>query len=1222
MRIKKVRSKKNIKPPNPIGKWQFWIDCGGTFTDIVARKSNGEIITHKLLSKNPEHYSDAAIEGIRNILGVKSTNPIPSKRIKSIKMGTTIATNALLERKGEATLLVTTKGFKDALRIGYQNRPRLFDKHIQLTEALYSKVIEVEERLNANGDVLIPLAESSVRQQLKTIFDKGLIKSIAIVFMHAYRFSGHEKKVAKIASEIGFRQISVSHKLSPLIKFISRGDTTVIDSYLTPILRQYVNRIAHELGQTHIMFMQSNGGLTDANLFQGKDSILSGPAGGVIGMVHTACQENFKKVIGFDMGGTSTDVSHYNGAYERTFETQVAGIRMRTPMMDIHTVAAGGGSILHFDNGRYQVGPDSAGALPGPSCYRRGGPLTIMDCNLMLGKIKGNFFPNVFGKNANQPLDHTIVKKSFSKLAYKIEQASGKRQNLEEIAEGFLTIAVENMANAIKKISVQRGYNITDYVLNCFGGAGGQHACLVADALGMKTILIHPLAGVLSAYGIGLSELRAIREHSCELSLNQSNLDYIAPVLEKLKQEASNEIECQGKDTISISIICKAHIRYDGTNTALSVDFDDEVKIARSFEKAHRQRFGFIMTGRKLIIETLFVEAIGATQTLTKLQPKKAPKETTPLQHEVSEFFSQKKLHQAPVYLRENLIPGNLIHGPAIIIEKTGTIIIEPEWKAKTGSDGQLILSRNQPHHRTNNVGTTKRGKQVADPVMLEIFNNLFMSIAEQMGMVLANTAHSVNIKERLDFSCAIFDRHGGLVANAPHIPVHLGSMGESVQTVIQKHGAYMSPGDVSILNTPYNGGTHLPDITLVTPVFEGGHNNPVFYVASRGHHADVGGITPGSMPPFSTCIEEEGVLIDNFLIVKKGRFREEKMRTILASGPYPARNPDQNIADLMAQIAANEKGARELHIIIKHYGLKTIQNYMRYIQDNAEESVRQVIDRLEGGSFSYKMDCGATIKTNITIDKKAKKACINFTGTSPQQKNNFNAPYAITKSAVLYVFRTLVDQDIPLNEGCLKPIDIVIPEGSMLHPKFPAAVVAGNVETSQAIVDTLYGALKIMAASQGTMNNLTFGNKLHQYYETICGGSGAGPNFDGTDAVHSHMTNSRLTDPEILETRFPVLLESFTIRHGSGGKGKSTGGNGVIRQLRFLKAMSAGILSGHRRIAPFGLAGGGSGDCGENILKRGDGTRLKLSGTDQIDLIPGDILVIKTPGGGGYGSY
>jgi len=1200
-------------------KWQFWIDRGGTFTDIVARRPDGEIVSHKLLSENPERYTDAALEGIRHLLGVNTTDPIPANLIDAVKMGTTVATNALLERKGEATLLVTTKGFKDALRIGYQNRPRLFDKHIQLPEMLYSQVIQVNERISAHGDILVALDEAAVRQDLQAAFDTGL-RSIAIVFMHAYRFTDHENTVARIAHEIGFSQISVSHQVSPLMKLVSRGDTTVVDAYLSPILRRYVDRVALELGDTRLMFMQSNGGLTDARLFQGKDSILSGPAGGVVGMVRTAGEAGFKKVIGFDMGGTSTDVSHYDGVYERAFETQVAGIRMRAPMMSIHTVAAGGGSVLHFDGARYRVGPDSAGAVPGPASYRRGGPLAVTDCNVMLGKIQAKFFPHVFGKDGNQPLDYDTVKKAFSKLAKEIEQASGDKRSPEQVAEGFLMIAVENMASAIKQISVQRGYDITQYALNCFGGAGGQHACLVADALGMTTVFIHPHAGVLSAYGMGLAEMRAMRERSCETPLDPEGLMALAPVLKELEHETTNEIESQGVDKSAISTVCKAYIRYDGTDTAISVDYQDEAKMAAAFEAAHKQRFGFVMSARRLVIETLSVEAIGENQSTLNPQQAETPKETVPPHVEVTEFVSGSKTHPTPVYQRETMVFGNQIQGPAIIIEKTGTTIVEPGWQARTGPQGQLILSRTQARQSAHAIGTGLKGGEGADPVMLEIFNNLFMSIAEQMGAVLANTAYSVNIKERLDFSCAVFDKNGGLVANAPHMPVHLGSMGESVQTVISERGTLMSPGDVSVLNAPYNGGTHLPDVTLITPVFDKAGKEVLFFVASRGHHADIGGITPGSMPPNSTSVEEEGVLIDNFLMVEKGRFREKEMRDLLASGPYPARNPDQNIADLMAQVAANEKGVSELNRMVEHFSLDVVQAYMGHVQDNAEESVRRVLDVLKDGSFTYEMDSGAKIKVTISIDKKARRASVDFSETSPQQKTNFNAPSAVTRAAVLYVFRTLVDDDIPMNEGCLKPIDIIVPEGCMLNPVFPAAVVAGNVETSQAVVDALYGALQVMAASQGTMNNLTFGNQLHQYYETICGGTGAGPDFHGTDAVHTHMTNSRLTDPEVLEWRFPVLLEDFAIRHGSGGKGKHSGGNGVIRRLRFLEAMSAAILSGHRRIPPYGMAGGDDGACGKNLVERVDGSKVALAETGQVDVTPGDVFVIETPGGGGFG--
>ena len=1201
-------------------KWQFWIDRGGTFTDVVARAPNGDVVSHKLLSENPEHYPDAALEGIRHLLGIETRSPIPAEIIEAVKMGTTVATNALLERKGEPTLLVTTRGFKDSLRIGYQNRPRLFDRHIKLPEMLYKKVIETDERIGAHGTVIAALDEAAVRKDLQSAFEEGL-RSVGIVLMHGYRYPDHEKKVAAIARDIGFTQVSVSHQISPLMKLVSRGDTTVVDAYLSPILRRYVDRVALELGDTRLMFMQSNGGLTDARLFQGKDSILSGPAGGVVGMVGTAEQAGFKKIIGFDMGGTSTDVSHYDGVYERAFETQVAGIRMRAPMMSIHTVAAGGGSILHFDGARYRVGPDSAGAVPGPASYRRGGPLTVTDCNVMLGKIQPRFFPKVFGINADEPLDQEAVKKAFDVLAEEIECSTGEGRTPEQVAEGFLMIAIENMANAIKQISVQRGYDITEYALNCFGGAGGQHACLVADALGMSTVFIHPLAGVLSAYGMGLAEMRALRERSCETLLNDEGIDGQAGILAELENEARNEIENQGVDKEDISAVRKAHVRYDGTDTALMVDYQGPEEMTHAFETAHRQRFGFVMSDRKLVIETLSVEAIGATGDVSETSLTPAGTNIPPLfQISETQFVSGNQTHQVPVYNREAMQPGSRVQGPSIIVEKTGTTIVEPGWRADTARQGQLVLSRCEPRKSDHAIGTGLSDGKGADPVMLEIFNNLFMSIAEQMGAVLANTAYSVNIKERLDFSCAVFDRHGGLVANAPHMPVHLGSMGESVQTVIRERGADMNPGDVSVLNAPYNGGTHLPDVTLITPVFDKDGEEVLFFVASRGHHADIGGVTPGSMPPDSTSVEEEGVLIDNFLLVEKGRFREREMRDLLGSGKYPARNPDQNIADLMAQVAANEKGVKELNRMVDHFGLDVVQAYMRHVQDNAEESVRRVLDVLKDGAFTYEMDSGAEIKVSISIDKQARSAIVDFSGTSMQQDTNFNAPSAVTRAAVLYVFRTLVDDDIPMNEGCLKPIEIILPAGCMLRPSYPAAVVAGNVETSQAVVDTLYGALNVMAASQGTMNNLTFGNERHQYYETICGGTGAGPDFDGTDAVHTHMTNSRLTDPEVLEWRFPVLLEDFTIRTGSGGKGAHKGGDGTIRRLRFLEPMTAAILSGHRRIPPYGMAGGEPGACGVNRLERADGSEVHLNETGQVEAGTGDVFVIETPGGGGYG--
>ncbi len=1203
-----------------VGKWQFWIDRGGTFTDVVARRPEGGLIARKLLSENPGRYQDAALQGIRDILGLASDAPIPSATVEAVKMGTTVATNALLERKGDRTVLVTTRGFGDALRIGYQNRPRLFDRRIVLPETLYERVVEVDERLSADGEVLRPLDTTAAASGLRAAFDAG-IRSAAIVFLHGYRFPDHERAVAELARDTGFTQVSVSHQVSPLMKLVSRGDTTVVDAYLSPILRRYVDQVASATGDTRLMFMQSNGGLTDARLFQGKDSILSGPAGGVVGMARTAGMAGFDKVIGFDMGGTSTDVSHFDGEFERAFETLVAGVRMRAPMMRIHTVAAGGGSILHFDGARYRVGPDSAGADPGPASYRRGGPLTVTDCNVMLGKIQPRFFPRVFGPNADQALDGETVEERFAELAGEIRAASGDHRAPEQVAEGFLMIAVENMANAIKQISVQRGYDVTEYTLNCFGGAGGQHACLVADALGMSRVFIHPLAGVLSAYGMGLADVRAMRERAVEAELEDDPglLGSLAEHLAGLEADARAEIRDQGVSDAKTEVLLKVHLRYEGTDNALMVGFAGHRDMVAEFQSAHRQRFGFVMPERGYIVEAVSVEAIGSTEKVAdpELESKASAEAPQPL--DIVAMYTGGSRHRTPVHDRADLSPGNFVDGPAIIIEANATTVVEPGWRAQLSDRGNLILERIEARPKSFAVGTD------VDPVMLEIFNNLFMSIAEQMGATLANTAYSVNIKERLDFSCAVFDAGGHLVANAPHMPVHLGSMGESVQTVLRERAGTLKRGDVYVLNAPYNGGTHLPDVTVITPVFDDAGGEILFLVASRGHHADIGGITPGSMPPDSRTVDEEGVLIDNFLLVEDGRMREAEFMDLLNSGPWPARNPRQNLADVRAQIAACERGMGELGKMVDHFGLDMVRAYMRHVQDNAEESVRRVLDVLSDGSFSYEMDGGAVIKVRITIDKAARRADIDFTGTSEQQDNNFNAPFAVCRAAVLYVFRTLVDDDIPLNAGCLKPLEITVPEGNMLNPRYPAAVVAGNVETSQAVVDTLYGALGILAAAQGTMNNFTFGNDRHQYYETICGGSGAGPDFDGTDAVHTHMTNSRLTDPEVLEWRFPVLVEAFHVRLGSGGKGRHRGGDGVVRRIRFLEPMTAAILSGHRRVPPYGQAGGEAGTIGRNYVVRADGSApgatVELAGTDRIEMNPGDTFVIETPGGGGFGT-
>ncbi len=1204
-------------------QWQFWIDRGGTFTDVVARHPDGSVRSRKLLSENPERYPDAALQGVRDLLGIADDEAIPAELIESVKMGTTVATNALLERKGDRTVLVITKGFHDALRIAYQNRPDIFARHIKLPDLLYEQVVEIDERYTADGKVWVPLDLDGARAELRSAWDQG-IRSAAIVFMHAYRYPAHEQRVAELAREIGFTQVSTSHEISPLMKLVGRGDTTVVDAYLSPILRRYIDTVASQLKGTRLLFMQSNGGLVDSRFFQGKDSILSGPAAGVVGAVRTSAAAGFDKIIGFDMGGTSTDVSHYEGEFERTFESEIAGVRIRAPMMYIHTVAAGGGSILRFDGSRYRVGPESAGASPGPACYRRGGPLTVTDCNLMLGKIVPSYFPHLFGPAGDLPVDTEVVRTLFLNLAAEISAATGDTRTPQQVAHGFLEIAVHNMANAIRKISVQRGYDVTAYTLCCFGGAGGQHACLVADALGILSILIHPHAGVLSAYGMGLAERRLMRERSVEKQLALELMPELERVFSDIERTGRTEMRAQGVGNEAISVIRKLHIRYQGTDTSLLVDYGKYENLVSRFESAHFQRFGFVHPDRSLVVEAASVEVVGAgdagedpacqAPSLEDDHNGSGESVANVDMYTANASRNGEESFKTPVFSRDRLSAGATIDGPAIIVEANSTIVIEPGWCAQLTGQNNLLLTRT-----TTPARRTAAGTQV-DPVRLEIFNNLFMSIAEQMGTTLQNTSHSVNIKERLDFSCAIFDAQGELVANAPHIPVHLGSMGESVQSVIRHCSKSMKPGDAYALNAPYNGGTHLPDVTVITPVYDEVGTNILLYVGSRGHHADIGGITPGSMPPTSTSIEEEGVLFDNFKLLDAGKFRESELRNLLASTRYPARKPDQNIADLKAQIAANEAGVRGLRKMIDHYGLATVSAYMGHVQDNAEESVRRVIDVLRDGSFSYPFDDDTVIHVRISIDKSKRRARIDFSGTSEQQENNFNAPAAVCKAAVLYVFRTLVDDDIPLNAGCLKPLDIIIPEGSMLKPRYPAAVVAGNVETSQRIVDTLYGALGVLAASQGTMNNFTFGNERWQYYETICGGSGAGPDFDGTDAVQTHMTNSRITDPEVLELRFPVLLESFAIRAGSAGDGAHHGGNGVIRRLRFLAPMTAAILSSSRNVPPFGLQGGEPGAPGRNRVECADGRTVHLSACDQIDMKTGDTFIIETPGGGGYG--
>jgi len=1227
------------------GSWEFWIDRGGTFTDVIGRRPDGSLVTHKLLSENPEAYRDAAVHGIRHLLELPPGAAIPSERIGAVKMGTTVATNALLERKGERTLLLITKGFRDALRIGYQARPKIFARHIIKPDMLYERVVEIDERVRADGAVERDLDVNIARRELERAKADG-IDAIAIVLMHAYRYGAHEQRLAALAREVGFTQVSASHEVSPLIKLVGRGDTTVVDSYLSPILRRYVAQVAADLDassphpgragarpsaslsrksqagklQPRLMFMMSSGGLTAADLFRGKDAILSGPAAGVVGMAETGRAAGFSRLIGFDMGGTSTDVSHFAGEYERAFETEVAGVRMRAPMMLIHTVAAGGGSVLHYDGARFRVGPDSAGANPGPKCYRRGGPLAVTDANVMVGKLIPDFFPQIFGPQQNLPLDAEAVSNGFAALAKEI----GDGRSAEQVADGFIKIAVENMANAIKKISVQRGYDVTRYALNCFGGAGGQHACLVADALSMTRVLIHPLSSLLSAYGMGLADIRSVRQQAIEAPFGKAAHATLEKVAKRLAAVVIEEVAAQGVAAEKIRLHIRAHIRYAGTDTPLIVDagtfkprprrsgvLATLSKMKASFERAHKAQFGFIDRSKDLVIEAVSVEAIGGgvrfKEKSRKTTGRKLP---APARH--ARFFSSGNWQRANVYLRATLALGHKIKGPAIIIEPHQTVVIEHGWRAELTPRDHLVLRRVQKLVRARAIGTH------ADPVMLEMFNNLFMSIAEQMGVALQNTAYSVNIKERLDFSCAVFDGEGSLVANAPHMPVHLGSMDRAVETVIRENRGKIRPGDAYAINAPYNGGTHLPDITVCTPVFDG--SKILFWVASRGHHADVGGISPGSMSPNATTIEQEGVYIDNFKLIERGRFREKELYKLLTGAKYPARNPLQNVNDIKAQIAANEMGLRELRKMVRYFTLRVVRAYMRHVQDNAAESVRRVIDRLHDSTFAVETDQGNKIKVRITVDKDRREATVDFTGTSPQQPSNFNAPEPVTRAAVLYVFRVMVDDDIPMNAGCLRPIRIIIPKKSLLSPEFPAAVVAGNVETSQEVTNCLFGALDAMAAAQGTMNNLNFGNAEYQYYETICSGSPAGPGFPGTDAVHTHMTNTRLTDPEVLEFRYPVLLEDFHIRKGSGGRGRWNAGDGVRRTIRFLEKMECTILSGHRRVPPFGLADGGDGQVGNNWVQRKDGRMEALQGADATVIDAGEAIIIQTPTAGGYG--
>jgi 5-oxoprolinase (ATP-hydrolysing) len=1194
--------------------WQFWIDRGGTFTDIVARDPAGHLSTHKLLSENPGRYRDAAVAGIRAVLGLGPDAPIPPGTIDAVKMGTTVATNALLERRGERTLLLVNRGFRDLLRIGNQARPRLFDLAITRPTMLYERVAEIGGRVGIDGTEIEPLDRDAARAVLAEARAAG-IGACAIVLMHAWKYPAHEAELADLARQAGFAQVSASHQVSPLLRIVPRGDTTVVDAYLSPVLRRYVDQVAAELGGVRLYFMQSNGGLAEAGAFQGKDAILSGPAGGIVGAVRTADMAGLDRIIGFDMGGTSTDVALYAGAFERAFETEIAGVRMRAPMMAINTVAAGGGSVLHFDGARVRVGPDSAGADPGPACYRRGGPLTVTDANVCVGKIQPAHFPAIFGATGDQALDAAVVADKFAALAAEMAQATGERRDPRDVAEGFLRVAVANMANAIKQVSVQKGHDAGRFALACFGGAGGQHACLVADELGMETVFIHPFAGVLSAYGMGLADQVVMREQAVEIPFTPDALPGLQAAADALARDAAAALQAQGADPARIVTTRLLHLRYAGTEASLILQLESYPAIEAGFTAAHRSRFGFATPGRRLEVEAVAVEATAAGEPVA--EASLAPREQgAPEPVDLVEIWTGGAAHRAPVLDRGTLRAGDRIPGPALIREAIATTVVEPGWTAEVTGRDHLLLRR-----ATRRTRDAAAGTQRADPVLLELFNNLFMNVAEQTGAVLQNTSMSVNVKERLDFSCAVFDAAGQLVANAPHVPVHLGAMGESVRTVLDRRRASLRPGDVVALNNPYNGGTHLPDVTVITPVFDAAGREILFFVGSRGHHADIGGTTPGSTPPDSRTLEEEGVVIDDFLLVAQGEFREAEFRALLAGARYPARSPDVNVADIKAQIAANARGVQELGRVVAQFGWDTVRAYMQHVMDNAEESVRRVLDRIGGGRFDYVMDDRTPLRVSVSVDRATRSAVVDFTGTGAQSPGNFNAPPAVTRAVVLYVFRCLVGADIPLNDGCLKPIRIVLPDGTFLSPAPGAAVVAGNTEVSQATCNALFGALGAIACSQATMNNFLFGDATRQYYETICGGTGAGADFDGTSAIQTHMTNTRMTDPEVLELRYPVRLEEFAIRRGSGGAGAHSGGDGAVRRLRFLEPMTAVIVSSRREVAPFGLAGGADGAPGRQWVERADGTREVLGGRARAELSPGDAFVIETPGGGGFGA-
>jgi 5-oxoprolinase (ATP-hydrolysing) len=1199
--------------------WRFWIDRGGTFTDVIGQVASGANsraeTSLKLLSASSA-YPDAAVEAMRRILGAEPGEPFPAERVVSIKMGTTVATNALLERAGAKTLFVTTQGFADSVLIGDQARPDLFALTIRRPPPLYAGVVEADERLDAAGVVVRPLDAAALTEKLKEARAQGYV-SAAIAFLHADLNPDHERAAGEIAKAVGFPFVALSHEVSPLPRFVPRAETTIADAYLTPILRDYVRQVESAVAGAPLYFMTSAGGLVRAEAFRGKDAVVSGPAGGVVGVARTAAQAKAPAVLGFDMGGTSTDVCRYAGHLERRDTARVAGAKIRSPMLDVETVAAGGGSILSFDGMRARAGPASAGADPGPACYGRGGPATVTDANLVLGRLDPRFFPSVFGPKGDAPLDPDAACARLADLATAMGAAS-----VEAAAEGFVAVAVEQMAQAVRRISTERGFDPREHALTAFGGAAGQVACQTAEALGVSEILCPRYGSVLSAWGIGQAQVTALRQAGLEVALSDDGLFAADLLLTKVEAQAREAMADQGAETGAVRRTLR--LRYDGADAELPVPYCELTEAKAAFEAAHQRLFGFIEPDRPILIAAVEAEAASHTahpreggdpSGLYGLQGAQADVglslDPRLRGDERIRMFALGQWHDAPAIPADALTEAD---GPALIIRPDTQIALAPGWCATGQADGLIVLAR------TAAAATAAIALDRPDPVTLELFNRRFMGIAEAMGAALERTAHSVNIKERLDFSCALFDADGGLVANAPHMPVHLGSMGASVRAVRDRHPV-LHPGEAFALNNPYAGGTHLPDITVVMPVFmDAGDAQASFYVAARGHHADIGGVQPGSMPPFSKTIDEEGVMLDALPIMREGRFLEAETRAVLLSGPWPARNPETNLADLKAQIAACQAGASAVSEMIRTYGAQAVARYMTFVQQNAAAAVRRAVGRLSDGAARVPMDGGGEIVVTTTVDAAKGEATLDFRQSADQVPTNFNGPSAIVDAAALYVFRTLVDDDIPLNSGCLEPLNILTRPGSMLDPRPPAAVVAGNVETSQHVVDALYAALGVMANSLGTMSNFTFGDETRQYYETICGGSGATADAPGASAVHTHMTNSRLTDPEILERRFPVRVESFAVRRGSGGAGRMRGGDGSVRRIRFLAPMEAALLSSRREHAPQGLMGGGPALPGAQRLIAASGAVTDLPGCFALDVEAGDLIEIETPGGGGFG--